>query len=111
MIIAVSALIYTVNHIWRFDWGVTEQIRLFAMGLAFAAAAWRFGSLWPAVGLHWGWNLAGGLIPADILDVEQFRLVTAGFHFALFWAVILLPVRRAAANSPQPVPFRETGPS
>ena len=109
-LIVASALIYTANHIWRFDWGLTEQIRLFALGLAFAAAAWRLGSLWPAVGLHWGWNVAGALMPADILAVDQFRMLTAGFHVALFALIMVLPGKtmRAAANPPQPVPFRES---
>lgn len=31
------------------------------MGLPYAAALWRSGSLWAALGLHWGWNLGNGL--------------------------------------------------
>ncbi len=71
----LSALLYTANHIWRFDWGWTEQVRLFCLGLAYAAAAWRWQTLWAAVALHWGWNfgsvLADAAFPMDVLDVDR----------------------------------------
>lgn len=83
-----SALLYTGNHLWRLDWGATEQLRLFCLGLAYGAAAWRFRSLWAAVGLHWGWNLANALLsqawPGPVEDAASARLVSAGVHLALF---------------------------
>lgn len=94
---AVSALIYTANHIWRFDWGTTEQVRLLCMGLAYAAACWRWRSLWAAVGLHWGWNLAnalaGAIWPVEWLDETAMRLAAALVHLVIFAALALLPGR------------------
>lgn len=86
--VLLSALLYTANHLWRLDWGFSEQVRLFCLGLAYAAAAWRLQSLWAAVGLHWGWNLAGTLAsqawPGPALDVTGGRMVSALVHLAIF---------------------------
>lgn len=94
-----TALLYTANHVWRFDWGLTEQVRLLCLGLAYGAAAWRFRSLWAAVGLHWGWNLANALLaqawPGVVEDVASARLVSAGVHLAIF-ALIAGGVRARA---------------
>ncbi|MEL7689065.1 CPBP family intramembrane glutamic endopeptidase [Citromicrobium bathyomarinum] len=100
---AISALIYTANHLWRFDWGVTEQVRLMCMGLAYAAACWRWRSLWAAVGLHWGWNLAnalaGAVWPVEWVDETAMRLAAALVHLAIFAAIALLPGRNREAVS------------
>jgi membrane protease YdiL (CAAX protease family) len=95
--VVLSAALYTANHIWRFDWGVTEQIRLFCLGLAYGAAAWRWRSLWGAVALHWGWNFAiaatGPLFSLEGGSVDASRLVAAAMHLALLAIVLCLPAR------------------
>jgi membrane protease YdiL (CAAX protease family) len=89
----LSALLYTANHIWRFDWGISEQIRLFCLGLAYGAAAWRWQSLWGAIALHWGWNLASvladGMVATQTVDVVGGRMISAGAHLALLVVVLL----------------------
>jgi membrane protease YdiL (CAAX protease family) len=96
--VLLSAALYTANHIWRFGWGPSEQLRLFCLGLAYAAIAWRWRTLWGAVALHWGWNfanaLAGVILPVDALGVTGGRLVSAGAHLALLAIVLLLPAPR-----------------
>ena len=99
----LSALLYTANHIWRLDWGISEQVRLFCLGLAYGAAAWRSRSLWGAVSLHWGWNLSSALaeqlIPFDTVDVAAGRMISAGAHLVLLVLVLLfVPVRRKVAE-------------
>jgi len=96
LLIGLSALLYTCNHIWRFDWGVTEQIRLFCMGIAYALAAWRFQSLWAAFGLHLGWNAAGAVIPADFVQADIFRLAVAFAHLMVAAILSAGLVRRVA---------------
>jgi membrane protease YdiL (CAAX protease family) len=95
--VLASAALYTANHVWRFDWGLTEQVRLFCLGLAYGAAAWRWRSLWGAVALHWGWNLAnalaGPLFTVDGGSVEAARLLSAMAHLALLAIVLCLPAR------------------
>jgi membrane protease YdiL (CAAX protease family) len=94
-----SAALYTANHVWRLDWGVTEQVRLFCLGLAYGAAAWRWRSLWGAVALHWGWNLADALTgPLFALEgggIDAGRLLSGGAHLALLAIVLSLPARRS----------------
>jgi membrane protease YdiL (CAAX protease family) len=91
----LSALLYTLNHVWRFEWGVSEQIRLFALGLAYGAAAWRWRTLWGAVGLHWGWNLSnawlGQLLPTEAVHTDGARYISAVAHLAILAIVLLLP--------------------
>ena len=98
-----SAVLYTVNHIWRLDWGISEQLRLLCLGLAYGAAAWRWRSLWGAVALHWGWNLSNALadqtIPLDVANVAAGRMLSAGVHLALLALVLLwVPGRRRDLN-------------
>jgi membrane protease YdiL (CAAX protease family) len=89
----LSALLYAANHIWRLDWGISEQVRLFCLGLAYGAAAWRWQSLWGAVALHWGWNLssaiADSLVATATVDVVGGRMISAGAHLVLFALVLL----------------------
>lgn len=89
--VLASAALYTANHMWRFDWGLSEQIRLFCLGLAYAAAAWRFRSLWAAVGLHWGWNFSNALLsqawPGAVTNVDGARLTSAAVHLLVFFIV------------------------
>ncbi len=101
--VVLSAALYTANHVWRFDWGVTEQVRLFCMGLAYGAAAWRWRSLWGALALHWGWNLANALSEplVDIGEVtpEAVRLIGAAAHLVLLAVILLLPAPKAKPRS------------
>jgi membrane protease YdiL (CAAX protease family) len=93
-----SAVLYTANHVWRFDWGATEQLRLFCLGLPYGAAAWRWRSLWGAVALHWGWNLsdvlAGQVFTLDGGSTDALRLVSGSVHLAMLAIILCLPSRR-----------------
>jgi len=93
--VVLSALLYTANHVWRFDWGISEQVRLFCLGLAYGAAAWRWRNLWGAVALHWGWNLTNVLVdqlmPIQTLGTDAARYLSAGVNLAMLAIVVLLP--------------------
>ena len=88
-LILLSAALYTANHLWRFDWGPTEQVRLFCMGIAYAVAAWRTQSLWSAFALHLGWNAGAEVVPVEISTAEAFRLATAVVHLGLAAAILV----------------------
>lgn len=94
VLILFSAALYVANHLWRFDWGWTEQLRLGAMGIAFAVAAWRTQSLWPAVGLHWGGNLApaigGSFLDITPIAVGDDRLLSAALYLVLAVGIVAL---------------------
>jgi len=59
-----SSLVYVLNHIYRLGNGPAEWLMLLCFGVAYASAFWRTGSLWAAVGLHWGWNFSGPMLGA-----------------------------------------------
>lgn len=61
--VLLSTLVYVLNHLWRLANGPVEWLLLAAFGAAYATALVRSGTLWAAVGLHWGWNLANTLLP------------------------------------------------
>jgi uncharacterized protein len=105
LFIPVSALIFVLNHIYRLASGPAEWAMLFAFGLAYAAALWYSGSLWAALGLHWGWNYAGKL--ADRLAsvdalVNNSWLLSASTHLVLL-AVVALLIPRFRAPPSQPL--------
>lgn len=101
----LSALIFTLNHIYRLGQGPAEWARLFAFGLACAAAVARSGSLWAAVGLHWGWNLANALVPlgfqVEVAQPAQARLASIAAHLAALVLVLIVPTRLWAGPARQ----------
>jgi membrane protease YdiL (CAAX protease family) len=90
--IVASALLYVLNHIYRLANGPLEWLMLFCFGLAYAAALYYSGSLWAAIGLHWGWNFAGKFADqvASIDAVpSQGPLVSAAAHLVLLGVLTL----------------------
>jgi membrane protease YdiL (CAAX protease family) len=92
--VLLTAAVFAANHIYRYDWGWSEQARLFVEGCAYAAAAWRWRTLWGAVALHWGYNFAGLLFDplvtaADASDAG--RWLTVGVHVVILVIVLLVP--------------------
>ncbi len=102
MFIAASALLYVLNHIYRLQNGPAEWAMLFCFGLAYAAALYCSRSLWPALGLHWGWNYAGQLgdrvASVDLLSPVLGPAVSALAHLAMLGAVVALAHRRSSAQ-------------
>jgi hypothetical protein len=100
--VLASGVIYVVNHIYRLGNGPLEWLTLFCFGLAYAAALWRSGSLWAAVGLHWGWNLGNHLVdalmPATVVDTATAPLLSIAAHFAMLLAILALPRRAPSAQ-------------
>jgi membrane protease YdiL (CAAX protease family) len=101
--VAFSSLAYVANHIFRLHLGAPEWIMLACLGIAYATALWRTGTLWAAVGLHWGWNLGNhlgdALVPLDIADPVASPLLSAAVHLLLAGAILLMA--RDAARKPQ----------
>jgi membrane protease YdiL (CAAX protease family) len=101
--VAFSSLMYVANHVFRLDQGAAEWTMLACFGIAYATALWRTGTLWAAVGLHWGWNLGNhlgdALVPLDIAAPAASPLLSAAAHLALAGAFLLMT--RDAARSPQ----------
>jgi uncharacterized protein len=100
--ILVSSAIYLLNHVYRLSEGSIEWLRLFAFGLAYAAAAWRWQTLWAAFGLHWGWNLSNALLDAfvrvDAASAQQTALISAAAHLLLSLLIVVWPKPALAEN-------------
>jgi membrane protease YdiL (CAAX protease family) len=96
--VAFSSLAYVANHVFRLDLGAPEWTMLACFGIAYATALWRTGTLWAAVGLHWGWNLGNAALavamPTSTADVDGGRLLSMAAHLVML-AVVLIATRRA----------------
>jgi membrane protease YdiL (CAAX protease family) len=96
--VLASSVIYVANHIYRLHLGAGEWTMLFAFGLAYALAAVRFNSLWPAVGLHWGWNYGNLVVevirPIETIDPTGARVLSIGAHLLMAALVLLATVQR-----------------
>lgn len=95
--ILVSATLFVLNHIYRLHKGPVEWFTLFCFGLAYAAALYRARSLWAAVGLHWGWNLANGLLDtfaqSKLLQPALAPFYSSIAHLVLLAAALILMPR------------------
>lgn len=93
-----SSLVYVLNHVYRLGAGPAEWAMLFCFGLAYAAAVIRTGSLWLAVGLHWGWNLAnvliGDILPYQVLSSAWSSLLSAAAHLVILGLLFAMPTQQ-----------------
>ncbi len=103
--VVISAGAYVLNHIYRLANGPSEWLMLFCFGLAYGAALFYSRSLWPAIGLHWGWNFAGGfadqLISVDKLAPALHPVMLAAAHL-LMLAIVVVVGKRARSRRPSP---------
>ena len=100
--VALSTTIYVLNHIYRLANGPAEWIMLACFGLAYSVALVRSGTLWAAVGLHWGWNLANAVLDlfATVDSSAASPFFSGGTHLVMAVVVVLL--------TPHINPSRET---
>jgi hypothetical protein len=100
--VLASSAIYVLNHVYRLGNGPLEWLMLFCFGLAYATALWRSGSLWGAVGLHWGWNLGNGMLaavmPVSVTDAHVAACLSIGAHLLMLLLVLAWPKSRPASQ-------------
>jgi membrane protease YdiL (CAAX protease family) len=105
LFVPVSAALYVLNHIYQLLDGPLELLRLFCFGLAYAAALYYSRSLWPAIGLHWGWNFAGQfadkLVASEVLAPSHGPLLSAAAHLAMLGVVVVVAHTRPLASTPR----------
>ena len=94
--VLLAAGVFVLTHVYRLGNGPLEWLMLFCTGLAFAAATARTGSLWGAVGLHWGWNLANGMLDLalDVTPVSPWSPVLSAATGLVALALVSLLPRR-----------------
>jgi membrane protease YdiL (CAAX protease family) len=100
LFVLASSAIYVLNHIYRLANGPLEWLTLFCFGLACTTALWRSGSLWAAVGLHWGWNLGNHLVdaamPTAVVDASAVPVLSIVAHLLMLLLVLALPMARVS---------------
>ena len=108
--VALSAVVYVLNHIFRLANGPAEWAMLACFGVAYAVALVKSGTLWAAVGLHWGWNLANAALDV-VAQVEGDPAVTpylsGAAHLAMALAVLALARRLSPTRPSEPIPPAE----
>jgi hypothetical protein len=110
-----TSALYVLNHVYRLGNGPSEWLMLFCFGLAYATAFWRLGSLWAAVGLHWGWNFAGQALglwwPVEWVEPGLGRMLSGAAHLLILAVVALLLPRPSTpdhADCRATAPLRQT---
>jgi membrane protease YdiL (CAAX protease family) len=95
--VAFSTAMYVLNHVYRLGNGPGEWLMLACFGIAYATALWRTGTLWAAVGLHWGWNLAnavsGQWLPVEVANPQLAPMLSAAMHLAMAGTMLLATTR------------------
>jgi uncharacterized protein len=104
--VLVSAVVYVLNHVYRLAQGPSEWVTLFCFGLAYATAVVRTGSLWLAVGLHWGWNLAniliGDILPYKVLSEAWSPFLSAAAHLLVLGVLFAIPPQQEQEDFEMP---------
>jgi membrane protease YdiL (CAAX protease family) len=97
MFVLASSAFYVLDHVYRLGRGPTEWLTLFCFGLAYATAVVRTDSLWLAVGMHWGWNLAnvliGDILPHDVLSTTWSPFLSAAAHLIMLGVLFAIPTQ------------------
>lgn len=91
--VLVTSTIYVLNHVYRLENGPVEWLMLFCFGVPYAIAVVRTGSLWAAVGIHWGWNLTNALLDSFV-TVEATGaapMLSSIAHLAMAVVIMLCP--------------------
>lgn len=97
MFVLASSVLYVLDHLYRLRQGPSEWATLFCFGLAYATSVVRTGSLWLAVGLHWGWNLAnvlmGDILPHDVVSTTWAPFLSAAAHLVIMGVLFAIPTQ------------------
>ena len=88
--IALSSAIYVLNHIWRLDDGLPVLSYLLLLGLVLAICVWAKRSLWLALGIHWGANIAFEQTNAALSLSSEGNPDASNWSLSLVWGIVLV---------------------
>ncbi len=89
--VLLSASVDVLNHIWRLDDGLPVLAYLFFLGLSLGLSVVLKKSLWVAVGIHWGANIAIEISNAGMKTTghdEASTLILTGVWARLFLVLL-----------------------
>lgn len=99
-----SAIVYVLNHIWRLNEGLPVLLYLFLLGCVLGICVWTRQSLWLALGIHWGANIAFEMSNAGLqLKPVQHLPGQENWPLVIVWGItsaLLLIVYRKELNKP-----------
>lgn len=87
----LSASVDVLNHFWRLDDGLPVLAYLFFLGLSLGLSVVLKKSLWVAVGIHWGANIAIEISNAGMKTTghdEASTLILTGVWARLFLVLL-----------------------
>ncbi|MBK7861920.1 MAG: CPBP family intramembrane metalloprotease [Archangiaceae bacterium] len=81
-----TALVFGGLHLTNPDASLTAALNVALVGVWFGALAWRFDSIWPAIGAHLAWNWFEGFVWGQNVSGIQAgcSLLTASAHGPFF---------------------------
>ncbi|PZX62333.1 CPBP family intramembrane glutamic endopeptidase [Hydrotalea sandarakina] len=88
--VLLSAIVFVLNHIWRLNDGWAVLSYLFLLGIALAITIRLSHSLWPALGIHWGANLAYQTIASFITTENRVEHAGSTWLLAAAWALLVV---------------------
>jgi uncharacterized protein len=86
--VALSAILFYLNHIWRITESIDTAFYLLCMGLTLAYAVIFSGSLWLAFGIHWGSNLTYELT-RTMIPMQEFNPAAVHYIFGLLLLTVM----------------------
>lgn len=97
--ILLSAAVYVLNHFWRLNEGIPVLSYLFLLGLVLGFCVVIKKSLWLALGIHWGANIAYELSNQGLIltNIENSNGPTWMLSFV--WGLVLILLIANYANS------------
>jgi membrane protease YdiL (CAAX protease family) len=87
--IAVSAIVYWLNHIWRLNDAAAVMAYLIMLGIVLAYTVHITGALWLAFGIHWGANIVF-TITHQCMEFTADNTHKSTWVLAIAWALLLL---------------------
>lgn len=88
--IFLSAFIYVLNHIWRLNEGLPVLTYLFLLGLVLGFCTFTYRSLWLALGIHWGANIAFELSAQGLIMNDSGNQNASTWILASVWGLVLV---------------------
>lgn len=88
--ILLSAFIYVLNHLWRLNEGLPVLTYLFLLGLVLGFCTFAYRSLWLALGIHWGSNIAFELSAQGLIMNDPGNKNASTWTLASVWGLVLV---------------------
>ena len=97
--IFLSAFIYVLNHIWRLNEGLPVLTYLFLLGLVLGFCTFTYRSLWLALGIHWGANIAFELSAQGLIMNDSGNQNASTWILASVWGLVFVMLIFIKRNS------------